>query len=116
MNYLDAVDEKLMQNQVIKGYLSMFHTMVPNAKPVKAVHILAGAGLFLVSFIWLFCGVRALATCVGFLYPMWATFHALGTPGGEDDKEWLTYWLVYGFVNFVEQITDVFLFWIPFYE
>ena len=33
----------------------------------------------------------------------------------DDDKLWLTYWVVYSVFSLVEFFTDIFLFWIPFY-
>jgi len=33
----------------------------------------------------------------------------------DDDTQWLTYWVVYGFFSLVEAFSDIFLFWFPFY-
>ena len=32
-----------------------------------------------------------------------------------DDTKWLTYWVVYSAFSLVEMVTDIFLFWVPFY-
>merc|ERR1712228_225240 len=34
----------------------------------------------------------------------------------EDDTFWLSYWVVFGIFSAFESITDILLFWIPFYE
>lgn len=46
---------------------------------------------------------------VGFIYPAIESFKAIGTPGKDDDKQWLTYWVVYAFVTTVEPFAAVFL-------
>ncbi|KAL8431844.1 hypothetical protein ACSSS7_005019 [Eimeria intestinalis] len=56
------------------------------------------AGLALFMFISLGTGLGGGLVCdvAGFLYPAWMSFRAIETPGTEDDKLWLTYWVVYG--------------------
>merc|ERR1712012_392037 len=46
----------------------------------------------------------------------WASLKAIRSDRKDDDTKWLTYWVLYGFVSFVESITDIFLYWIPMYE
>lgn len=43
------------------------------------------------------------------------SFRAIESPGTEDDKLWLTYWVVYGAFSIVEYFVDFILFWVPFY-
>ncbi|CAK0787070.1 hypothetical protein CVIRNUC_010286 [Coccomyxa viridis] len=57
---------------------------------------------------------QGLALFLGFLYPCYASYKALLTPGTADDHQWLTYWVIYGFVETAESILTQFL-WIPFY-
>ncbi|CAL5229284.1 g12581 [Coccomyxa viridis] len=57
---------------------------------------------------------KALALFLGFAYPTYASYKALLTPGTADDHQWLTYWVVYGFLETAESIIEQFL-WIPFY-
>jgi len=40
---------------------------------------------------------------------------AIETQRKNDDTKWLTYWVVYSAFSLVEMITDIFLFWVPFY-
>ncbi|AYO44819.1 Protein YOP1 [Malassezia restricta CBS 7877] len=37
------------------------------------------------------------------------------TPKPQDDIQWLTYWVVFGFFNFVETFVSFVLYWFPFY-
>ncbi|KAJ1990587.1 hypothetical protein H4R33_001662 [Dimargaris cristalligena] len=82
---------------------------------VPKVYIAAGAsavGLLLVIFN--FAGTL-ITNLVGFVYPAWCSFHAIETPGKEDDTQWLTYWTVFGLFNTAEYFTNILLYWIPFY-
>ncbi|KAL8271705.1 hypothetical protein Esti_004381 [Eimeria stiedai] len=77
--------------------------------------LVAGVALFM--FISLGTGLGGGLVCdvAGFLYPAWMSFRAIETPGTEDDKLWLTYWVVYGAFSLVEYFVDFILFWVPFY-
>ena len=43
------------------------------------------------------------------------SFRAIESQGAEDDKLWLTYWVVYGAFSIAEYFVDIILFWVPFY-
>jgi len=60
-------------------------------------------------------GWETLANLVGFVYPVYASFKALGTKATDDDTQWLTYWIVYGCLQVVEEFTDAMFKYIPFY-
>lgn len=70
------------------------------------------AGLFFLIFAF---GGVALTNLVGFVYPAYRSFKAVETPDSKDDKQWLTYWVVYGLLNIAERILSGFLAWVPFY-
>ena len=38
------------------------------------------------------------------------------SPQGDDDRQWLTYWIVYSTFNILEYFADLILFWIPMYD
>jgi len=53
---------------------------------------------------------------VGWALPAYLSFRALETPSHEDDIQWLTYWVVFGFFNFVESFAlRILLYYLPFY-
>ena len=55
-------------------------------------------------------------TCLlGVAYPCFASFLALESEGADDDKQWLTYWVVFGLFNIVDQFAGFILHFIPFY-
>ena len=56
-------------------------------------------------------------TCMlGVIYPVVMSFLALESKGHEDDKQWLTYWVVFGLFNIVDQFASIILHYIPFYH
>eukprot|EP00002_Diphylleia_rotans_P024186 TRINITY_DN476_c0_g13_i1.p1 TRINITY_DN476_c0_g13~~TRINITY_DN476_c0_g13_i1.p1 ORF type:complete len:146 (+),score=37.03 TRINITY_DN476_c0_g13_i1:68-505(+) len=56
-----------------------------------------------------------LEPAVDFLYPAYASFLAIESPESGDDSQWLTYWIVYGFMQVIEALFEFILEWIPFY-
>lgn len=51
----------------------------------------------------------------GISYPAYASFKALESPSPHDDKQWLTYWAVYGICTSMETVSARFLSWFPGY-
>lgn len=41
---------------------------------------------------------------LGFVYPVYMSYKAINTEDTADDKQWLTYWVVYGFLQLVEKL------------
>ena len=95
---------------------------VPQLKQLKKatglqiVWILLAAFAFVLLMIYLFSGLRALGTCIGVVYPAWCSLKAIKSSDKEDDTFWLAYWCIYGIFSAFESITDILLFWVPFYE
>lgn len=55
-------------------------------------------------------------TClVGIVFPSICSIRALETKDAEDDKQWLTYWVVYGIFTFIDLFSGFILKYIPFY-
>ena len=49
---------------------------------------------------------KPLGVLIGSLYPAYRSFKALESPLIDDDKQWLTYWVVNSFFRFGEYFTD----------
>lgn len=49
-----------------------------------------------------------------FLLPAYLSFKAIESPTHDDDKKWLTYWVVFGFNYCFEDVIFGLLFWVPF--
>jgi len=52
---------------------------------------------------------------VGALYPAYASFKALETPQIDDDKQWLTYWVVFSITSSAEEVAEKVVSYLPGY-
>jgi len=77
--------------------------------------VLQGAMGALVLFIVLGIGQSMLTNLIGVAYPSFMSFHALESSGTVDDKQWLTYWVVFGCFSILDQFAGLILSLIPFY-
>jgi receptor expression-enhancing protein 5/6 len=59
---------------------------------------------------------RVAVALVGLAYPSYLSFKAVESPAKTDDVQWLTYWTVYAFIGFFEQIAKEFLAYVPLYD
>ena len=57
--------------------------------------IFVGAILGVFLLVFLIMGPELLVDLVGFVYPMYASLKAIETFSKDDDKQWLTYWVVF---------------------
>ncbi|CAO3576877.1 unnamed protein product [Absidia cylindrospora] len=105
--YLTSLDRELGK--------SYYMNEVQRRTGVPKSYIALGAGG--VAFIMIFFNLagQLLTNAISWLYPAYASFKAIESPSQTDDKQWLTYWTVIGFVQIVEYFSDVLLYWFPFY-
>lgn len=82
---------------------------------IPKVFVAAGLGIVLSVLIFMNIWGDLLTNLLGFIYPAYASFKALESDNKDDDVQWLTYWVVFGFLNIVEFFSDILLFWLPFY-
>ena len=69
----------------------------------------------LILFIVFGVGASLLTNVIGVAYPAFMSFVALESEGADDDKLWLTYWVVFGFFSIADQFAGIILSFIPFY-
>merc|ERR1711934_665590 len=81
----------------------------------RKVYIAAAIAAFVVIFILFGFGAGLLCNFVGFVYPAYASFKALESQNKNDDRLWLTYWVVYSCFCLIEGFLEYVLFWVPFY-
>ncbi|KAI8331033.1 TB2/DP1, HVA22 family-domain-containing protein [Chlamydoabsidia padenii] len=92
-----------------------YANQVEHLTGVRKSYIASGvAGVFIIMIFFNLAG-QLLTNALSWIYPAYASFKAIETPSPEDDKQWLTYWTVIGFVQIIEYFSDLLLFWFPFY-
>ncbi|KAJ2703467.1 ER membrane protein DP1/Yop1 [Coemansia sp. IMI 203386] len=82
---------------------------------VPKVYGAVGTSVLVFSMVFFNVAAPLLVNLTGFGYAAYATMNAIESPGKEDDVQWLTYWVVYGFLNVAEYFTGFITYWVPFY-
>ena len=89
----------------------------------KVFELLNDKGAFLSKYglwigmaaVFLGIGQTYITVALGVAYPAFMSFLALESDGADDDKQWLTYWVIFGLFNIVDQWSGFILHFIPFY-
>jgi receptor expression-enhancing protein 5/6 len=71
--------------------------------------------VFLLLIMLFGIGADLITDLIGMFYPMFMSFKALETKSGEDDKLWLTYWVVYALYKVADDWSETLFYWVPFY-
>lgn len=86
------------------------HTQVP--KTFLAI----GTILLLALFHFINPLAAPISNFIGWALPAYLSFKALERPAPQDDVQWLTYWVLFGFFNFAESIAlGLILYYVPWY-
>ncbi|XP_053208947.1 receptor expression-enhancing protein 5-like [Panonychus citri] len=114
-NLLDTYNVTLEAFLDKENVLTNVLNKIENVTNVKKQYIANGIvslfGLYMIfgSFAALVCNA------VGFLYPAYQSLNALETVNADDDRKWLTYWVVFAFFSLIEFFADTIFMWFPFY-
>ncbi|CAO3615549.1 unnamed protein product [Cunninghamella blakesleeana] len=105
--YLNCLDKELSK--------SFYANELQRRTGVPKTYFVLGAGV--VTFIMIFFNLagQLLTNAISWIYPAYASFKAIESPNANDDKQWLTYWTVIGFVQLIEYFSDILIYWFPFY-
>lgn len=83
---------------------------------VPKTFLVLGGVFVLTLLIFINALAAPVSNLVGWALPAYLSFKAIESPGNEDDIQWLTYWVVFGFFNFTESIAlRMVLYYLPFY-
>jgi len=111
---MDILNAKLKPLSAIGDKVPQIKDFARNAGLESGV-IVAAAGLVL-SIITLFVfGATILTLAITVLYPAAKSIQALETEHTEDDKEWLTYWIIFGIFTFLDDFAGFILNMIPYF-
>lgn len=105
-NHLSSADKELSKYPVFNNFEKQ--TSVP-----KVYAVLGVLGLYF-FFVFFNFGGQILTNFAGFIIPGYYSLEALFTAGKADDTQWLTYWVVFGFLTVFESLINA-VYWFPFY-
>ena len=93
---------------------SMINTLSEKTGLSEVQLVYAGLGA---SFLLVVLGIcpALIVTIVGTAYPAIMSFKAVEAPQPDDDKQWLTYWMVFSVYHFVDTFIAFLLTGVPFY-
>jgi len=113
MSIQDRAQEHITQLDKELGKYSYLNEFEKQTGVSKVYVVLGLAAMY---FFLIFFNVAAefLVNTVGFIIPAYYSLHALFTAGVADDTQWLTYWVVYAFLNVFESAVNA-VYWFPFY-
>lgn len=101
--------------------LTVYGDNVPQIKEfakkagVESGVLIAGAGVVLSLITLLVFGATILTLFITVLYPAAKSIQALETDATDDDKEWLTYWIIFGIFTLLDDFLGCVLNMIPYY-
>jgi len=99
-----------LNNQVktLDTELSKYPTLVQleaQTKVPKAYSFIAASSLFFVAIFFNIFGLAVpISNIVGFALPAYWSIQALESPGDNDDKQWLTYWVTFSSFTIIESL------------
>ncbi|KAI9503423.1 ER membrane protein DP1/Yop1 [Coemansia spiralis] len=105
--YYESLDRSLSRLPVA--------TMFQEKTGVPKVYGALSVALVWVTLVFFNIGAPLLVNLVGFGYAAYQTVGALESPGKEDDRQWLSYWVVFALFNVLEYFAGFLLYWFPFY-
>lgn len=94
--------------------LEVHFKIIEEATGINSKYIMIGLGI---SFLFVFIGYFDfyITNVVGIFYPSIWSIRAIESKGSADDKQWLTYWVVFACFTFVDLFSGFVLQFIPFY-
>ncbi|KAL4069036.1 TB2/DP1, HVA22 family-domain-containing protein [Scleroderma citrinum] len=106
--YINQLDKELTKYPVLNTLEQ--RTQVPKS------YVVVGTLLLLAAFHFVNGLAAPVSNIIGWGIPAYLSFKALETPGHQDDIQWLTYWVIFGFFNFLESVAlGLVLYYLPWY-
>ena len=112
MEHIDKICEKLNLHELEKVKFLKDLSVKTQVKPAYF-----GLGAIVIALLFAIVGYGStlLFFLVGFLYPAYMSYKAIETKADvDDDKQWLTYWVVFSFIHVFDPLLNIVLKIIPF--
>ena len=109
-----------MQKQA-QGYINQFKSWYQ--KEINLISQKTGVDGKIISSILIICSIfcfinifsKYITCIVGVILPAYWSIKAIESPEYDDDKQWLTYWAIYGLFTLLDQFASIILRIFPFY-
>merc|ERR1711907_461924 len=113
----DMADAQGSPAERIEAFLDKIEALqtLQDKTGIKKLYLAAGVALVVTIIIFFGFGAGLLCNFVGFVYPAYASFKSLEANDVNEDRLWLTYWVVYSCFCLIEGFLKYVLFWGPFY-
>lgn len=104
-----------MRNFIEKYPINKYLVDASEKTKVEKEIIFVGSLALAFLLVFLITGGDIIIDAIGFIYPFYMSLKAIETDTSEDDKQWLTYWIVFVLFKLTENVADVLISFIPFY-
>jgi receptor expression-enhancing protein 5/6 len=96
--------------------IEVYHNQMALIKEKTGIHGSYVLALLFISVLFVYLNVfeSFITNLVGTLYPAFWTMKSIEMKG-DDDKQWLTYWVVFAFFSIIDMFSGFILKFIPFY-
>ncbi|KZT09027.1 uncharacterized protein LAESUDRAFT_723338 [Laetiporus sulphureus 93-53] len=106
--YIHQLDKELSKH-------SVFNTFEQRTQVPKSYAFIGGV-IVLAILLLINAFAAPVSNLIGWALPAYLSVKALESPGHQDDIQWLTYWIVFGFFNFLESFAlRIVLYYVPWY-
>ena len=115
---MDQIKEQLQKNTaILDPYAVQIPPLKDGAEKLKVNPGLILGGILSVVFLIIMCikGWAIVMTCITVLYPAVHSIRAIESPQEDDDKVWLTYWMVFGVLTVAETFLGFVFYFIPYW-
>ncbi|CAG9329098.1 unnamed protein product [Blepharisma stoltei] len=106
--FLFRLNESTKNNTILK--------LISSKTGLQTSHIVVILGACVFGFMMFGIGADIIGDFIGFIYPAYMSFKAIESAETDDDKQWLTYWVVYAICRFIDDSASFLFSWVPFYH
>jgi len=105
-----SAEKELITSVFITISLQALNRLEQQTSVPKAYGVIGVASVF-VTCVFFNVAAGFLSNLLGWGLPAYFSIKALDSPGHQDDVQWLTYWVVFGFFTFIESFSTVIVAW-----